>query len=183
MSLLAWNWSIFWYDISIEIFGSLVFLFGILIVFRPWVSISPFLCKNQSEFQNEGTMYFLKIVNKSLFTAYDIEVELAVLQRRPTPPSGMTNVRMVPLNLVYNSHSYLPGYRPRWIRKDAAHCLRFRTKENLDSIILDDFKSVRVQVTLKHGLTGLVKVFTNEYSDIQEIREGRFSYGTKFGVI
>ena len=147
------------------------------------LELHHFLCKNQSEFQGEGMMYFIKIVNISVFIAYDIQVELSVLERRPTPPSGMNNIRMLPLTLVYSSHSNLPGYRPRWWRKEASHCLRFRTKEDLDTIINDDFKSIQVQVTLRHGLTGLVKVFTKEYSDINQINAGKFSYGTKFGVI
>lgn len=128
-------------------------------------------------------MYFFKIVNKSLFTAYEIKVELMILEIRPTPPTGMTNIRMLPLSLVYDTHSNLPGYRPKWIRKEADHCLRFRTREDLSSIISDEFKSVRVQIIAKHGLTGLVKVFTQEFSDEQQIKQGKFSYGTKFGVI
>ena len=181
--MFQWDWDTFWYDISIEIGGSLFFIFALLLIFRPWIKISPFICKNQSEFQNEGTMYFIKIVNYSFFTAYEIKVELVVLERRPTPPSGMSNIRMTPLSLVYNSHSNLPGYKPRWVRKAANHCLRFRTTENIDLIVSNDFKSVQVQVIAKHGLTGLVSVFTQEYSDVKEVKEGKFTYGTRFGVI
>jgi hypothetical protein len=178
MTLVSFLW-----NVLCGFIASLIFIFTLLIFFRPVIRISPFLCKNQSEFGGEGTMYFVKVVNISLFTAYDIRVEMNVLERYPTPPSGMVNKRMLPLNLVFDSHSNLPGYRPRWMRKEADHCLRFRTKEDLDTIVKNNQKSVEVQLIARHGLTGLVKVYTQEYSDINQIKDGKFSYGTKFGTI
>src|SRR5690348_8209201 len=101
----------FLFNVLCSLVASLVFIFALLILFRPVIRISPFICRNQSEFTGEDTMYFIKIVNISLFTTYEIKVELTVMERYPTPPSGMTNKRMQPLNLVYDSHSNLPGYR------------------------------------------------------------------------
>jgi hypothetical protein len=43
--------------------------------------------------------------------------------------------------------------------------------------------SVQIQISLRHGLTGLTKVFIQEYSDISQIRDGKFTYGSKFGVM
>jgi hypothetical protein len=174
MQMLSWFWAPLAQDMLIEVLGSLLFLFLVLMVYKPWINISPFVCKNNSDFPGEGMVYFIKFVNISFFTAHEIKVELSVIERYPTPPSGMMNKRMLPLALISSNHSHIAGYRPTWWRNAADHCIRFRTKENLDNIIRDPFKSVEVQVTLKHGLTGLLKVFTKEYSDIYQIKEGKF---------
>jgi hypothetical protein len=173
----------FLFDVFSSFVASLIFLFAVLFLFKPLIRVSPFICKNQSEFQNEGMVYCIKIVNISLFTAYEIKMELSVLERYPTPPSGMTNKRMRPLKLVLDSYSNLSGFRPQWLRKEADHCLRFRTKEDLNAIIQDPHKSIHVQIMVRHGLTGLASVFTQEYSDLNQIREGKFAYGTKFDIM
>jgi len=170
-------------NIGCSLTASLVFLFIVLILFRPYIKISPFVCKSASQFEGEKTVYFIKIVNHSWFTAYDIKVELQVLEKYAIPPKGMMNIRLTPLTLVSDYLSDLAGYRPQFLRKEADHCIRFRTEETLDKIVVDDFKSVEVKVTLRHGLTGLVKVYSQEYSDASQIKNGKFTYGTSFGVL
>ncbi len=39
------------------------------------------------------------------------------------------------------------------------------------------------EISLRHGLTGLTKVFMQEYSDTNQIIDGKFTYGSKFGVM
>ncbi|MHC2993020.1 hypothetical protein OB13_16070 [Pontibacter sp. HJ8] len=170
-------------NIACSVTASLLFLFILLFIFRPHIKVSPFVCRSPSKFEDDKTVYFIKVVNHSFFPAYDIKVNLQILEKYPVPPAGMMNTRMRPLELVSYTHSHLVGYRPSWWRKQANHCIRFRTFEDLDSIVKDDMKSVEVQVTLKHGLSGLVKVFSEEYSDKSQIKGGTFSYGTKFGVL
>ena len=171
-------------NIGCSFLASLAFLFTVLICFKPKLKLSDFICKNNNQFKNVyTTYYFFKIVNKSLFSAYDINVELNIIEKYPTSPSGMMNKRTIPLSLELDFVSHLPPFRPKWWRKDAEHCIRFRTKDNLDEIIADEHKSVQLQVTLRHGLTGLVKVFYQDYADLSLIKEGKFTYGTKFGVM
>ena len=174
--------STFFLSILCSIIASFIFIFSVLIFFKPKLRLCDFMCRNNSQFPGDYTThYFFKIVNVSWFSAYDIRVQLNILEKYPTPPSGMMNKRTIPLTLVSAQVSHLPPFRPMWWRKDAEHCIRFRTVDKLDDIIKDDYKSVQLQVTARHGLTGLVKVFYQDFADVSLIRDGKFTYGTKFG--
>jgi hypothetical protein len=172
------------FNMGCGLVSSFVFLFVVLVLFKPSIKIADIICKNDNQFKDDPQLYyFFKIVNRSIFSAYDLRVELNVIERYPTPPSGMMNKRTIPLTLVLSYVSHLPAYRPGWWRKDAEHCMRFRTIDNLDNIVDDPHKSVQLQITLRHGLTGLVKVFYQDYADVSLIKTGKFSYGTKIGYI
>jgi len=128
-------------------------------------------------------MYFIKLVNKSFFCAYDVRTELVLVRRSVVPPNGSINRRFIHLQLKKGDSLYIPNYLPRWIRKEALHAMIFRTAEDLDAILADENNSVQIQLTLKHGLTGLIKLYTFEYSDPSEIKNGKYLQGTKFAVI
>lgn len=166
-----------------NIIASFIFLFVLLFLFKPKIAISPFICKG--ELQNEpGVKYFfIKVVNKSLFSAYDLKVEINMVQRYPTPPSGMNNNRLTTLTLVADRLPHLGPYRPRWIRKEASHCFRFRSRDDLSKILNNDSQIVKITISAKHGLTGLTKVCEAEYSHPSQLHEGSFTYGTKFGYL
>ena len=167
-------------SIGCSILASFIFLFIVLAFFKPKIKIADIICKNSNQFTDDiNEYYFFKIINMSLFSAYDVRVELNVLEKYQTPPSGMMNKRTISLTLVLSNVSHLPYFRPKWLRKDADHCIRFRTLDNLSEIISNPYKSVQLQVTLRHGLTGLVKVFYQDYADVSLIKEGKFTYGTK----
>ena len=171
-------------SIGCSLIASFIFLFCVLMLFRPRIKICPFICMNNDNIIGDNNnYYYFKIVNTSLFSAYDMKVQLSVLKKYPTPPSGMMNKRTIPLSLVLDTVSHLPSYKPLWIRRDANHCIRFRTVDDLTILINDEFNSIQLQVTLRHGLTGLVKVFYQDFADISLIKQGKFTYGTKFGVI
>lgn len=170
-------------NIGCSFIASFIFLFVVLFLFKPQIKICPFICRTASQFEGESTVYFFKIVNASLFSGNDVKVELNVLERYPTPPTGMMNIRTRSLKLKSDYLCNLEPSRPEWIRKEANHCVRFRTDENLEQIVNDEFKSVEFKVYLRHGLTGLVKVFTQEYSDISLIKNAKHAYGPKFEII
>jgi len=178
-----YGWEIFWFNILCSIIASLIFLFIVLIWFKPKIRISPFICKAKSKFDDTQFSYFIKMVNVSIFSAYDLKFELNLLQRYSVPPTGSMNVRTTPLKVVQSHLSHINPYRPYWWRKEASHAFRFRSIEDLTSIITDEFKSVEIQITVKHGLTGLTKVYKQEYSDVSQIKIGNFTYGTKFAVM
>src|SRR6478609_8035147 len=170
-------------DVVTNLVASFLFIFSILILLKPKISVSPFICKGSLPLE-PGVLYcFIKIVNRSIFNAYDLRVELHKVQKYPTPPLGMHNTRFTELELVSNQLSHLAAYRPRWLRKEAKHAFRIRTTEPLEDILNDPFQSIRIQVSAKHGLTGLTRVCEQEYSHISQLQEGTFTYGTKFGIL
>ena len=175
--ILGWTCAEAIFNICCSLIASLLFLFVVLFIFKPKIRIAPFICK-----PTDDIPYYFKIVNMSLFIAYDIKVELAEVVKYPIPP-GKTNKRQTDLSLVLDNFLYLPPYRPLWFRGTADHAVTFRTTENLIKILSDDQKSIEINISLKHGLTGFSKVYKYEYCDISEIKEGRFAYGTKFATI
>jgi hypothetical protein len=118
----------------------------------------------------------------SFFSAYDIKVEL-VHTDKYTAENGQMHTRDTSLKLAVDKGSHIPGYRPSWLRKNAPYAIRLRTTENLMEILRNDYKSVKIKVSLRHGLTGLSKVKTKEYTDTSQVKKGRFRYGLKFGVL
>lgn len=122
-------------------------------------------------------------MNTSIFSGNDVKAELNVLERYPTPPTGMMNTRTSSLKLKSDYICSIEPARAKWIRREANHCVRFRTDENLEEIVNSEFKSVEFQIYLRHGLTGLVRVFKQEYSDISLIKNAKHAYGPRFDVV
>src|SRR5450432_2126843 len=88
-------------DIPVKVISSLVFLIVVLICFKPKIKISPFICKPKLP-EGEPPYYQIKIVNKSWFNAFDVKVELHLLEKYSTPPTGMMNIKYETLTMKYN---------------------------------------------------------------------------------
>ena len=170
-------------NLIVEIIGGLLFLFIILILLRPRVEISPEIAKHNDPFDaNKRMCWVFKIVNKSFFSAFDVQVELMEKITYPAHPYGQ-NVRMFPLTLKVNSIPHVAPFRPSWFKKDYSdYALRFRTYDDLDVVLNDPTKSLQLKVTLKHGLTGLGKVYSKQYVG-PAIKSGQFVIGSKFEVV
>jgi len=169
--------NVFWENVFQNLIASFIFLFLVLFLFKPKLIIGKKISKTRYIDGNE--YYFFKMINISLFSAYDIEIELLEVDRY-TGPNGQMNDRLRPLSVVLSKVSHIPGYRPSWLRSNAPYAIRFRSSEDLSTILNDDYKLVRVKISLRHGLTGLVKVVTKDYDDASQIFNGKFGYGLKF---
>lgn len=123
--------------------------------------------------------YFFKLINISLFSAYDVYIELLEVDRYPVA-NGQMNNRFRSLSLVSNRVSNIPGYLPSWVRKNAPYAITVRSTEDLHCLLKNEYKSIMIKVTLRHGLTGLVKVHSKEYANTAQIKNGKFNYGLKF---
>jgi len=176
----AWTWPHFFFGLTYALVASFLFLFIVLFLFKPKIRISPFLCKYKFSDFDQRDYYFIKIVNISLFSAYDVQVELLQVDWTPAGNNQMNN-RYTSLSLVRGSISHIPGYRPSWMRKNAPYAIRVRTAENIANILEDEYKSVMVQVSLRHGLTGLVRVVSREFASASDVKTSKFKYGLKFG--
>ncbi len=177
------TWQLFFFNVGCSAIASLFFLFLVLLLFKPKLKICPFICKCKLEFDGDQEYCLFKIVNSSLFSAYDIKAELSLLRKYPVPPSGMMNIRFTALSIVSNQISHIPPYRPSWWRKSADHAIRIRTVENLEQYLEDPYCSIELRISVRHGLTGLSKVIRYEYSHISQLKFGNFTYGTKFAVL
>ena len=177
----------FWGTLGVGILGSMIasfiFIFLILWFFRPRIKISPFVCKDYLPGETDVKYYFIKVVNRSWFSAYQVSASLNNRRSYPTPPTGMSNNRITPLTLVRDELKHLFPFRPNFYRKEAKHAFRFRTTVDLSSIVDDPNNSILFEIKATHGLTGITKVFVEEYSHSSQIKNGQFTYGTKFDVL
>jgi hypothetical protein len=96
--------------------------------------------------------------NSSFFPAHDVKIELHKIRKIPMG-NGRYNNEREKLKLVNGQVSHLPGRTFFWNRKDTdPHCLTVRSMENIGEILSDQYNGISLQVSLKHGLTGLSKV-------------------------
>ena len=164
------------------IISSFIFIFLLLALLRPTIKISPEICYQQDVFDNEHRMcYLIKVVNTSLFSAYDVNVELSSLIIYPVKDGF--NYRYSPIKMKSNKFNFVAPYRPKWIKeKYGDYAFLFRTYDNLHTILKDERNSIHFQVTLKHGLTGLSRVFNINYAFCSSIKEGHFNFGNNFNI-
>lgn len=140
------------------------------------------MCLRTYNHGGDTLFYTFKVVNRSWYSAYDISIELQQVEKISVADNKV-NQRLTSLSVIEGRVSNIAPYRPAWVRKEAQHCLICRSKENIKDILTDDFKTVMVKISLRHGLTGLVRVFTKEYCQLSDIKNGKFSYGTRFGIL
>lgn len=182
MLLLHTTWQDFLISIAASIIASTIFIFMLLFLMRPKIKIAPYICKRRDKFDDVEETYFgFKIVNLSWFSAYDVTVELSSLVSYPMK-NGM-NFRYTPLKLKTSKSNFLAPYRPSLIKKNYAdYALIFRTYEDLESILSHNLKSIQLEVTLKHGVTGLSRIHVMNFADCSEIKVGNFEYGNNFNI-
>ncbi|MET0635988.1 MAG: hypothetical protein ABWZ25_08155 [Chitinophagaceae bacterium] len=161
--------------------GALIFLFIVLILFRPNVKICPFICFNQLKGAN--TIYYFKLVNFSFFPAHDVEIELFSV-RKISMGRGLFNNKYEPIPLLLSKISHMPG-RAMCFRKSPQnpHCFVIRCGDDLKSILKVDINAIALKISLKHGLTGLARVVEQEFGNVEDLKAGKFKPGTKFDLI
>jgi hypothetical protein len=178
----------FWGQMGIEllggVIGSFIFLWIVLLMLRPHIKIGDKIAKQANIFDGESEFTFLfKIINCSIYDAFEIELELFEVYMFPAFPSG-TNSRLTAIELKRKQLRQIPRWRK--IKKKNAHladhCVSFRTNVDLEKILKDESKSLQLQITLKHGLTGLSRVYRVNYPSKRCIQEGEFRFGHSFEV-
>lgn len=177
-------WSSFWGNLSIELIGglisALIFLFFVLIFFKPKIKIAPFLCKVDST----PPYYLFKFVNKSLFAAHEISVELHLMKRVPMG-QGNFNSEYKKLSIQNGQISHIPKSPLFWQKKNDSHphCILVRSSDDIDAILNDPLQSIVIKVSLKHGLTGLSEIYEQEYGNTSDVKVSKFKPGTKFETL
>jgi hypothetical protein len=104
----------FWLSVLTSFIASFIFLFTILILFKPKILISRHICRGQLKKDDPVLYCFIKIINWSLFSAYDVKVEL-LQNEEYTSEKSQKNSRNINLSLVVDQISHIPGYRPSWM--------------------------------------------------------------------
>jgi len=153
-----------------SIFASILFLYYVLFFMRPNIKISPVIAryKNmipESNIQWGDQVYYIKIVNRSLHPAYDVKFQLSELVRLPAG-NGKMNERRKVLSFYKDALWHIPRHKKAKSNTFAPHAVVSLIQDDILPILEDVNKCIEVQVILRHGLTGLSKVFTQEFGDI-----------------
>lgn len=164
--------------LSINLLASFIFIFYLLYFLRPRIKISPQIAKTKLD---GADIYIFKVVNLSLFSAYDIFVDLWALESYPV--TGGRNNKYIGLTLARSKLNYVEKYKWFWKKKKYGDfAMLFVTRDNLESILSNHLTSIQIQVTLRHGLSGLSKVYHMEYSNDRVIKTGDFAFGNNLNI-
>ncbi|HWB25991.1 MAG TPA: hypothetical protein VG738_10955 [Chitinophagaceae bacterium] len=163
--------------------ASILFLYYVLIRWRPKIKISPFIAYGPTPENHGVNQYSFKFINKSRHDGYDVQIRISVLVRIPVQ-MGKFNERRLPLRAKLDFLSHIPRYqRDKEHVNTAPHAIIFSCLDDLAPVLEADDKVVEIQIILKHGLTGLSKVFRHEYINSGDVVNGHFKYGNNLTVV
>lgn len=166
------------------VIGSFIFLFIALFMLKPKVKICD---KIAFEPNGSDTFYLFKFVNKSLFMAYDVTVEL--IQREKVPygsgSDGGTRYNIV-TSKIGEPRRFVKIEGNRWgiFRRDedALHAIRIKTTNDIRKILEVPSQVIELRVTLRHGLSGLSGSYSRTYPTTTYLQKGNYGHGSSFEI-
>lgn len=165
-----------------SLIASILFLYYILTKLRPKILISPSIGYYKDFTVPGEKRYYFKFINKSIHTAYDVRLRVCELIRQPAG-NGKMHEQRKDLKLRTDFLSNVPRYiKIKDKETFAPHAVILTCLDDLQPILDDDNKSVELQVILRHGLTGLAKVFNYEYSSMSTVKNGIFDFGNHLTI-
>jgi len=165
-----------------SILASFLFLYYVLTILRPRIAISPYISYAENYDVPGQNVYYFKFINQSRHPAFDVRLRICKLQKIPTG-NGQMHEKRADLNLKVKFLAHIPKYKK--IKKDsifAGHAIVFTCLDDIRPVLLDSNQCVEVQVILRHGLTGLGKVYKHEFSTINTVKDGEFDFGNNLTV-
>jgi len=172
-------------NISCNIIASIAFLFLVLYTLRPKILICHYISKQPNAFEIDlPSTYVFKIVNKSRFSAFDIQLELFKLEQYRVTARGINNrIKAVPL--IIDEIKHIPPFKSNKNSNKssfAPHAILFRTNCKLEEILIKETETLQLQITLRHGLTGLSRVYQKDFITLNDIKIGQFKFGNSIDI-
>jgi len=174
------TFSNFLLSILSSLIASFIFLIVILVLLRPSIKIGNVIT---IESDLEKQCYRMKFYNTSVFSAYDANISLVILEERPAEPKGK-HIFFEEVSLTKSDFNIIFKWLPMFLTKNYAHnCTQVKTFANLEEILKHPNKSLQLKITLRHGLTGLSKSFVKNYNTDAVLKKGSFAFGNTFDII
>lgn len=152
------------------VIASLLFLLALFFL-KPSIQISDKICTNN---EYGKSYYFIKTINKTWWTVYDIKVELSLLQ--PSPTKGGIIYKVDKIELRREPPFQIPPYSKK--DKDAFYAVLFSTESDLDELWTEKTHCLKVVISARHNFSGFSNIFTKEYfSKEHAIHKGKFEFG------
>lgn len=171
-----------------SIIASCLFLYLVLHKLRPQIEIAPVIALETDKGEN---WYWFKIINKSRFDGFDLKF---ILEKTVTVPCNggfhITDFEKIPFR--QDSFGLIPkrippkksngkSKKPKDV-DTASHCFQVRTSTDLEKLLKDQHTALRLQVILRHGLTGLSDSFEWNFVNASSIKKGSFKFGESFEI-
>ena len=166
-----------------NLIASTIFIFLLLKLGRPKFSISKYICSRV--IQDGTTRYNFKIVNNSIFHAFDAHIELRLMEPR-LHVGNHSNLYITSLPFKCANTKHIPRYRKKHEEKDpfALYAILIHTDQDLFALLNSPNSFLELKVTVRHGLTGLADTFVGTFSLQDCIKNGcKFDFGKKLDAI
>lgn len=160
------------------IFVSFIWILLLLRFLRPKFEISPFVCLRNGE-------YHFKIVNKSIYHAFDVNLELFCMIPY-THVNAFPSVTLGSIPLTSGYFTTINRFRKNNHPKDpfSLFALTVSTQYNLEEKIRQPGVFFELRITGRHGLTGLADRYVVRFADEKVIKENhKFEYGCNLSTI
>lgn len=170
----------FLFNVVCSMVAAFAFLFFVLYVLRPSISITDCICKTKNVYDDSSEyVYVFKIYNKSFFSAFDLQFELFKQTQTRVNQHGINQINQA-LSLHVSGVKHLDAHASNRKCKNthyAKHAYLFRTHEDLEQILSDDNQTIQLQIVLRHGLTGLSRAYKKDYINLKDVKSGKFNFG------
>lgn len=168
-----------------SLIASLLFLILVFILIKPSIKIAPFI----AEYPQKNTTnphLRLKIVNYSLFRAFDILIHIYKVEKISETGS---DIRLTLIGKYVGAEGGTPYLQSaiyglfEETRTNAAQLKFYKILEDRAiREVLDSDGHLLVHLNIKHGLSGLQGNFIKRYHNESCIRKGYYEHGFRTGI-
>lgn len=164
--------------ILISVLSSFLFIYLLLWLLRPKFIIAEKICFKTDE--KEQLFFFFKIVNKSMFSLYNVEIKLH--ERVPyivdtTKVNHQMNLKKLSTEKIF----CIPQARRE--KGYGEHAILIRTFDNISENIHEKNLDYQLTVSGKHGLSNITRVVFKRFNHENCLYGGEFKFGSKTDVI
>lgn len=160
------------------VISSFLFIYLLLWILRPKFIIADKICYKKDKAGNR--FFFFKIVNKSIFSLYNVEIKLH--ERVPyIVDSARVNHQMNLITLSTEKIYCIPRFRSE--KGYGEHAILIRTFDDISENINQKNLDYQLTVSGKHGLSNITRVIFKRFSNKKCLHDGEFKFGSKTDVI
>ncbi len=172
----TFNFYSFLFNVFCSFIASFIFIFSLLFLLKPKIKIVKLISRQDSPFDEVSQIcYGFKVINKSLFSTYDIEAKASYFVIKQGE-NGIVDKIYKKIKLNTHKIDYIPSNK-LFDKKYGDHCIQFFTYEDLLGEMNKGGIYVNFQICAKHGLTGLTNVFNHTFTSKKDIQDGGFVSG------
>lgn len=162
----------------ISVFSSFLFIYLLLLVLRPNFIIAENICYKKD---NDGNkFFFFKIVNKSMFSLYNVEIKLH--ERVPYIVDNVKVNHQMNLKELSTEKIYcIPKFKKE--KGYGEHAILIRTFDDISENINQKNLDYQLTVSGKHGLSNITRVIFQRFTNKKCLHDGEFKFGSKTDLI